>query len=74
MLPDLVIVLMVKPDEGLARIKNNLLRDFNRLDQEKIEMHNKVYEGYRQIIDENRNRTIIEIDASKDLNEVFNDA
>jgi dTMP kinase len=63
---------MIKPEEGIARIKANNQRDFNRLDREKILLHQKVYEGYRKIIDDNRNNKIIEIDASKSINEVYN--
>jgi dTMP kinase len=64
---------MIKPEEGLERIRNNELREFNRLDKEKLSLHQLVYEGYRKIIDENRNKTIIEVDASKTLDEVSND-
>lgn len=72
-LPDLTIVLMVKPEQGLERIRNNELREFNRLDQEKLSLHQLVYEGYRKIIDDNRNQTIIEVDASKSIQNVVND-
>jgi dTMP kinase len=64
---------MVKPEQGLERIRNNELREFNRLDQEKLSLHQLVYEGYRKIIDDNRNQTIIEVDASKSIQNVVND-
>jgi dTMP kinase len=64
---------MVKPEQGLERILSNELREFNRLDQEKMSLHQKVYEGYRKIIDENRNKTIVEVNAARSINEVFAD-
>jgi dTMP kinase len=64
---------MVKPEQGLERIHNNELREFNRLDQEKLSLHQLVYEGYRKIIDDDFNKTIIEVDASKSINDVTND-
>jgi dTMP kinase len=72
-LPDLTIILMIRPEQGLERIRNNELREFNRLDQEKMSLHELVYEGYRKIINENRNQTIVEVDASKNISEVTND-
>jgi dTMP kinase len=65
---------MIKPEDGIKRIlSNSLTREVNRLDKEKMSMHQLVYEGYRKLIDENRNKTIVEIDASKPVQEVFND-
>ncbi|MDR3163800.1 MAG: dTMP kinase [Mycoplasmataceae bacterium] len=72
-LPDLVIVLMINPQQGINRIKGDLLRDNNRLDREEMDLHNKVYEGYRQLIDNNRNGTIVQVEASKKIDEVFDD-
>lgn len=48
LLPDVTIYVDVHPEVGLSRIKKNN-REENRLDLEKIEFHNKVYEGYNQI-------------------------
>ncbi|GHU31087.1 hypothetical protein FACS1894166_01900 [Bacilli bacterium] len=62
---------MIKPEIGLERIRTNTLREYNRLDQEKMKLHNKVYEGYQKIIKENRDRHIVEIDANADINTVF---
>jgi dTMP kinase len=70
-MPDLTIVLMVNPEQGIERIKANSLRDFNRLDQEKLSLHKKVYEGYRKILDDKNEFNIKEIDASKEINVVF---
>ncbi|MDR3330003.1 MAG: dTMP kinase [Mycoplasmataceae bacterium] len=71
LLPSLTMILMVTPEQGMERIRANELREVNRLDQETMSMHHKVYEGYRKIIDENRNKTVVEIDASKTIDAVF---
>jgi dTMP kinase len=70
-LPDLTIVLMLRPEEGLKRISMNELREINRLDKEKLSLHQLVYNGYRKLIDENQNKNIVEVDASASVNEVF---
>jgi dTMP kinase len=62
---------MINPTQGIERIKANSLRDFNRLDQEKMELHNKVYEGYRKILDENHGLNMKEVDASREIKQVF---
>jgi dTMP kinase len=69
--PDLTIILMIKPELGIERIKKNSQRDYNRLDREKINLHQKVYEGYQQILRKHNNDKIISIDASKSIDEVY---
>lgn len=71
LMPDLTILLMINPEDGIKRIKANKNRDFNRLDKEEIALHKKVYDGYKKIIKE-FGKNIIVIDASKSINEVFN--
>jgi dTMP kinase len=63
---------MIKPEGGLERI-NNGLREVNRLDKEKITLHQLVYEGYQKIIKENSNKTIIAVDASQTIDQVLAD-
>lgn len=72
-LPDYVIVLMTDPQNGIERIKTNSLRDFNRLDREIMTLHEKVYNGYQKLIDNDRTGTLIKINASKSIQEVFDD-
>jgi dTMP kinase len=71
-IPDLTIIMMINPEEGLKRIKANNQRDFNRLDRETITLHEKVYQGYRKILDENHDNKIVEIDASRSIEQVYN--
>lgn len=72
-LPDLVIILMVNPQHGIERIKTNTFRDFNRLDREIMSLHERVYNGYQQLIDDDKTGTLIKINADKSVSEVFED-
>ena len=45
-MPDLTILVDVRPEVGLNRISSNN-REQNRLDLEKLSFHEKVYEGYK---------------------------
>ena len=71
LLPDLTVYLDIEPSIGLKRINQNN-REQNRLDLEKINFHEKVYEGY-DIIRKKFSDRIKSIDASKTPNEVLQD-
>lgn len=60
--PDLTFFLDLSPEEGLKRMKDRR-RGADRLDQEKLDFHQKVYQGY-QIINERFKDRIIKIDAT----------
>ncbi len=62
-LPDLTIMITVKPEIGMERIKNNR-HELDRLELEKIEFHNKVYNGYQEVASLYSNR-IVMIDGEK---------
>ena len=47
-LPDLTIFIDVPPSVGLERVFNNT-RKVDRLDLEKIDFHERVYEGYQEV-------------------------
>lgn len=49
LLPDLTILVCVRPEIGLARIKNNHRGELDRLELEKMAFHQKVYEGYLEV-------------------------
>lgn len=70
-MPDLTFVLMVSAETGMNRIKLNSKREVNRLDKESIQMHNKVYEGYKKLIEKYDN--LIIIDANRTIEEIFCD-
>ncbi|MGB7460645.1 MAG: dTMP kinase, partial [Carnobacterium jeotgali] len=68
--PDLTLYLDIEAHLGLERInqnKNN--RQFDRLDQETLEFHEKVRSAYLTIAKEQSER-IVQIDASQELEKV----
>ena len=48
--PDLTIFLDLDPAVGLARIEKERAGQEDRLEQEKLEFHNKVYAGYSELL------------------------
>lgn len=70
--PDLTIYLDLDPKIGLERIQNGRQEKRDRLDNEKLNFHQKVYEGYKIIKDMYKERFYI-VDASRDLNTIILD-
>lgn len=73
MMPELTLYFDIEPELGLKRIRTNSDREINRLDLEALEFHHKVREGYLLLIERFPDR-MIKIDASKNIEEVFQDA
>ncbi len=71
-MPNFTILLMIEPEKGLARIQANKNRDVNRLDRETLDMHKKVYEGYKIIAQKYSDR-IIAINAENNIDKVHQD-
>lgn len=71
--PDLTLLFDVAPEIGLQRIAANSGREQNRLDMEKLPFHQKVYEGYQEVMRRYPER-IVKIDAANSLDEVVADA
>ena len=69
-MPNLSIFFDLDPKEGLKRINIDNNREVNRLDNEKIDFHNRVREGYYKILEKDKKR-IIKVDASKTIDEVY---
>ena len=67
-LPDLTFFLDLPPKEGLLRIARNKEREVNRLDLEKENFHQAVYEGYQLLLKRYPER-IKRIDARKSVDE-----
>lgn len=67
-MPDRTIFLDVLPEVGLERIQTRAFKD--RLDQESMDFHNRVYEGY-QIINERYADTIEKFDANCKPDEII---
>lgn len=72
MKPDLTLYFDVDTETGLARINQNNHREVNRLDLEKVDMHQRVRAGYQELAKKEPNR-IITIDAGRELSQVVND-
>lgn len=70
--PDITFVLMLKPTIGLKRIMNNTSREQNRLDKEKLALHNLVYQGYKKLI-KKYPKKMIPINANQSINDVLKD-
>ena len=71
-MPNLSIFFDLDPGEGLKRIIKDNNREVNRLDNEKLDFHNKVREGYYKILEKDKDR-IVKIDASKSIDKVYED-
>ncbi|MDN5317961.1 MAG: dTMP kinase [Thermoanaerobacterium sp.] len=64
LVPDLTIYLDIKPKETIKRIDRR--KDKDRLEMEDLEFHEKVYEGYKQLIKSRPDRYLV-IDATYDI-------
>jgi len=73
MMPELTLYFDLAPELGLERINKNKGREVNRLDLENLEFHQKVREGY-MILAERFTDRIVKIDASRELETVYEDA
>lgn len=67
-MPDLTFFLDLSPEEGMKRISSRT-RESDRLDQEKITFHQKVYDGYK-IVNEMFKDRIVVIDASQTRDDI----
>lgn len=71
-MPDLNILFDVSPKVGLSRIEKNKGREINRLDLEELDFHNRVRDGYFELVEKNRDKFVV-INAEKSIDEVFNE-
>ncbi len=56
--PSLTFILDIDPKIGIERIINNE-RNTNRFDNESLEFHNKIREGYKKLLNQNKERYIL---------------
>ena len=73
LLPDLTLLICVRPEIGLARIQNNNRGAFDRLENEKMSFHQKVYEGYLEVAKKFPNRIVV-VNGEQSKEEVQKDA
>ena len=72
-MPSLTLYFDIPPEVGLARIRANGDREVNRLDLEKLDFHQRVREGYLQLLERFPERMVL-IDAGRPIEEVFQEA
>ncbi|MBP5445744.1 MAG: dTMP kinase [Acholeplasmatales bacterium] len=70
-MPNITFFIDVKPEICFKRIKDNN-RAMDRLDLEKMDFHNMVYEGYKQIAKMYPER-IVSIDGDRTIDEIIKD-
>lgn len=71
-MPNLTLYLDLDPQVGLSRIRKNKEREVNRLDLEEMNFHNKVKEGYEEVLTKFPDR-IVRINANQEIDRVFSD-
>ncbi|MHB9782090.1 dTMP kinase [Streptococcus sp. 10F2] len=71
--PDLTVLLDLPAAEGLARIQATRSNDVDRLDQEGLSWHERVREGYLNLLEEEPKR-FVKVDASQDFSTVLEQA
>ncbi|WP_078543224.1 dTMP kinase [Litchfieldia alkalitelluris] len=71
-MPNITFYLDLDPEVGLTRISKNKEREVNRLDLEEIHFHQKVYEGYEEVIKRFPER-IVRINANQEVERVVSD-
>jgi dTMP kinase len=66
-MPDITFYIDIEPKLGLSRI--NQRQDLDRLDQESIDFHDKVREGYNKVLETYPDR-VIRIDGDRTIEEI----
>lgn len=69
-MPDCTIFFDITPEKGLERIMKDKGREQNRLDLEKLDFHQKVYEGYQEVMRRDRIR-FRKVDAGAPVEQVI---
>ena len=71
--PELTLLFDLPSEVGLARIEQAEVREVNRLDLEKLDMHQRVRQGYLELAESQPERIKV-IDAAQELEKVVADA
>lgn len=58
--PDITFILDIPPEEGLSRVKTSR-NSFDRLEQEDLNFHNKIREGYLKLAKKRKNFFVIKV-------------
>lgn len=73
LLPDLTLYFDIDAEEGLRRIAQGRKGDVDRMDQEAVDLHQRVRKGYLQLVAEEPERLVV-IDASQEIDQVVAEA
>ena len=68
--PDFTFFLDISPEAGLRRAASR--KNADRLDKEKLDFHQRVYEGYKSLQEIYKDR-FVRIDASRSIEEIHNE-
>ena len=68
--PDFTFFLDISPEAGLKRAASR--KNADRLDKEKLDFHQRVYEGYKSLQEIYKDR-FVRIDASRSIEEIHNE-
>lgn len=68
-MPDLTILMRVRPQIGTERIED---REKDRIEMEQQSFHDAVYRGYEELAQNNPQR-IVTVDASRSIEEIYDD-
>ncbi|MCH9626140.1 MAG: Thymidylate kinase [Chlamydiales bacterium] len=71
--PDITLFLDLDPEEGLNRMKTKRKEPIDRLEQEQLQFHKEVRQGYLHLADAHPNRISV-LDASKPIEFVLQSA
>jgi len=71
-MPDLTILFDLEPEVGLARIHAHSDREVNRLDVESLAFHQKVRQGYREVVKRYPNRIVV-VNADQSIEQVIDE-
>lgn len=67
-LPDLTVLLLLSPDEGLHRARHGGQKKLDRMESQAISFHKKVYEGYKQLAKDEPQRFLsIQVDDRPEI-------
>ncbi|QWB95987.1 dTMP kinase [Mycoplasmatota bacterium] len=69
-MPDLTFYIDIDPKLGLSRINHR--QDLDRLDQESINFHDRVRQGYNKVLETYPNR-VVRIDGDRTIEEIANE-
>ncbi|MBP5467946.1 MAG: dTMP kinase [Candidatus Riflebacteria bacterium] len=68
-LPSLTVLLQISPVEGLKRANHGGTKQLDRMESEKLDFHERVYNGYNQMAEAEPNR-FIKVDAVGEPNTI----